>query len=217
LQPQGLREARAIVAKRTIAQFSRFVLGQCGDSVGQSSKLGDGGTTDQDWDNDNLARECSLDFVTYIITRLLLGSLVQDLCPSRSNHDQGDITTCKSVIYGPPKRISWRNVLDIHEDPVGSHQVVEVIAQTARVGGRVFPTIVDEDVARGRLLFEILTLALLLCRSRLCPKPQEGEPIVSSAEPVRAQDGVICPARSQHFPKADLSSDIFSDENNLFT
>jgi hypothetical protein len=140
--------------------------------------------------------------VTYIITQLLLGALVQDLYPSRSNHDQGDITTCKGIVYSPAKRISWRDVLDIHEDVVGSDQVVEVIAQTARVGCRVFPTIVDEDVARGRLLFEILTLALLLCPSRFCPKPQEGEPILSNAEAVRTRDGVMRPACSsaQHFP-----------------
>ena len=66
--------------------------------------------------------------MTDVVGLLLLCALAQDRRPPRTNNDQGDVTRCNGVINGARKALPWRDVLDIHEDSLGSKQRVKVIA-----------------------------------------------------------------------------------------
>ena len=90
-----------------------------------------------------------LDLVAHIIARLLLRSFAHDLRPSRADDDQGGVAAGHRVVDGLLEPLSRPDIFDIHEDAVGSDHIVEVVAQPAGPGRRVFSAIADEYVSRG--------------------------------------------------------------------
>jgi hypothetical protein len=73
----------------------------------------------------------------------------------------GEVNCLSEVLTG-------RDAFDIHEDTLLAHELDEVIADTARVGGRIFTPITDKDLGRGWTPGEDSNVSRRLLVGRLC-------------------------------------------------